>query len=173
MCISFFAKKHNIRLDKKRGNSRIGEGDINGYPVILARPQTYMNASGLAVKALLEKTKTGSEDLIVIHDDLDLPVGRIRIRKGGSSGGHNGIKSIISFIGNEEFIRIRIGIGRPGNHGNDEVQENNIIDYVLGDFNKEESQLIQKTISRVNDALESLLSFGLIQTMNEYNKVSL
>jgi len=169
MCISYFAKKHGIRLDKKRGYSRVGEGDVNGLPVMLARPQTYMNASGMAVHALLTKTKTSAEDLVVIHDDLDLSVGRIRIRQGGSSGGHNGIKSIISNIGTEEFIRLRIGIGRPNLDKNRDIQENYVISYVLGDFTEDESQLIQKTMVRVNDALESLLSFGLTQTMNKFN----
>lgn len=168
-CISYFAKIHNIRLDKKKGNSRIGEGEIDGLPVILARPQTYMNASGIAVKALLTKTKSSVEDLVVIHDDLDLSFGRIRIRKGGSSGGHNGIKSIISNIGTEEFIRIRIGIGRPDISVSRDIQEKYVIDYVLSDFTQEEKLFIQKRINRVSDAIESLISFGLVQTMNKYN----
>ncbi len=169
MCLSHFAREHHIRLDKKRGYARIGEGAVNGLPVLLARPQTYMNASGLAVKALLDKTKTSAGDLIVIHDDLDLPVGRLRIRKGGSSGGHNGIKSIIGSIGTGEFVRFRIGIGRPDTGSNGGLPENHVINYVLGDFNATERQLIQQTIIRVNEALEYLLAFGLVPAMNKYN----
>jgi peptidyl-tRNA hydrolase, PTH1 family len=171
MCLSYFAKKHTIRFDKTRGYSRIGEGEVDGTSFILARPQTYMNASGTAVKALLNKTRSNVDDLIVIHDDLDLSFGRIRIRKGGSSGGHNGIKSIISNIGTEDFIRIRIGIGRPDTDRSKDIQDHYVIGYVLSDFTEEESQLVQKIISRVSDALDSLISIGLVQTMNRFNTV--
>jgi len=173
MCISFFAKSHSIRFDKKKGYSRVGEGEFNGNTVILARPQTYMNASGTAVKALFGKLKVSCDDLIVIHDDLDLPIGRIRIRKGGSSGGHRGIQSIINEIGSNEFIRIRIGIGRPGISESPDEQEKEVIDYVLGDFTSEEHPLIQTAIQRVNDALEALLELGLDQAMNRFNTRSL
>lgn len=172
MCISYFAKKHGIRFDKKRGYSRIGEGNIDGLSVMLVRPQTYMNASGTAVKALLHKTKSSVDDLIVIHDDLDLPLGRIRIRKGGSSGGHNGIKSIINNIGTEDFIRVRIGIGRPTFNEHLTTPENHVIGYVLGDFSLEENKRMLQTISRVSDAVESLITLGLGPAMNKFNSVN-
>jgi PTH1 family peptidyl-tRNA hydrolase len=169
MCINYFAKKHGIHFDKKRGYSRVGEGIVDGVAVVLIRPQTFMNASGIAVKALLNKTKANIDDLIVIHDDLDLAVGRIKIRKGGSSGGHNGIKSIIGMIGTEEFIRIRIGIGRPYIDNNFPAQENSVINFVLGDFTEEENKLIQPVILRVTDVIEHLINVGLDQTMNDFN----
>ena len=113
MCVNYFAKQHRISLDKKKGNARIGTGEINGEDVVLARPQTFMNASGDAVCYLVERFKINPDNLIVIHDDIDLPLGRIRIRQGGSAGGHNGIKSIIGCLETQDFIRVKIGIGQP------------------------------------------------------------
>jgi peptidyl-tRNA hydrolase, PTH1 family len=127
-----------------------------------------MNASGKAVNALLSKLKLNADDLIVVHDDLDLPIGRIRIRKGGSSGGHKGIQSIISDIGTADFIRIRIGIGRPVD-SEDRQDHEQVIDYVLSGFSAFERTVIEKTIIRVNEALDSLLQSGLVATMNIFN----
>jgi PTH1 family peptidyl-tRNA hydrolase len=171
MCVSFFAKAQGIFFDKKRGYARIGEGKIYDFPIIIARPQTYMNTSGKAVSALLKKFKLGTDDLVVIHDDLDLPLGRIRIRKGGSAGGHKGIQSIIGDIGTSEFVRVRIGIGRPpGIEGREYEKE--IVDYVLSDFTILERPIVEEMIPRVSDALSCLLSNGLAKAMNKYNSAS-
>ena len=168
MCVNHFAKLHNIQFSKKKGNARVAEGIVNDEPVIVAKPQTFMNASGKAVKALLSKLKLNVDDLIVVHDDLDLPIGRVRIRKGGSSGGQKGIQSIISDIGTADFIRIRIGIGRPADSENYQDHEQ-VIDYVLSGFSSFEHTVIEKTIVRVNEALDSLLQSGLVPTMNIFN----
>ncbi|MBI4188397.1 MAG: aminoacyl-tRNA hydrolase, partial [Chloroflexi bacterium] len=135
MCLSYFAKKHGLSFDKKQGQARTASGEVAGHKVILARPQTYMNASGEAVSYLVRKYKVSLEDLIVVHDDLDLPVGKIRIRRGGSAAGHKGIKSIIADLGSPDFVRIRVGIGQSGDS---RLNENDVIDYVLGGFSEEE-----------------------------------
>jgi peptidyl-tRNA hydrolase, PTH1 family len=168
MCVNHFAKLHNIQFSKKKENARVAEGIINDEPVIVAKPQTFMNTSGKAVNALLSRLKLNADDLIVVHDDLDLPIGRIRIRKGGSSGGHKGIQSIISDIGTADFIRIRIGIGRPDDN-EDRQDHEQVIDYVLSGFSPFERMVIEKTIVRVNEALVSLLQSGLVPTMNTFN----
>ena len=168
MCVSHFAKEYGIMFDKKKGNARIGTGTVSGEEVVVARPQTFMNNSGEAVCYLAERFKAEADDLIVIHDDLDLPLGRIRIRQGGSAGGHNGIKSIIGCLGSPNFIRVRIGIGRPQET---EDKSSEVIDYVLGGFSKEEKEVINPAIARVNEALEMLITDGLQAAMNKYNRV--
>jgi PTH1 family peptidyl-tRNA hydrolase len=111
MCVNHFARMHRFRFDRKQAKARIGLGQVADDRVVVARPHTYMNESGQAVNRLVKKYKVELDDLIVIHDDLDLPLGRIRIRSGGGSGGHKGIESIISELGSPEFPRIRVGIG--------------------------------------------------------------
>ncbi len=163
LCINHLARQQHISLDKKQGKARIGTGVISGTQIVLAKPQTYMNASGIAVINLLGKFKLTADDLIVIHDDLDLPLGKIRIKQSSSAGGHNGIKSIIGSLGTQEFTRIRIGISRP------QTSEDTIVDYVLGDFGAEDHQLVDETIKRVGDAIICILSEDLTAAMNKFN----
>jgi PTH1 family peptidyl-tRNA hydrolase len=171
MCLNYFARKQDIILDKKQGQARLGKGTVSGSEVVLARPQTYMNRSGQSVRLLVRKFKISPDDLIVIHDDLDLPPGKIRIRQDGGSAGHKGIDSIVEELGSRDFLRIRVGIGRPpvdeGFTGND---ESDIIAYVLSNFTPEEKQIISQSIPRVNEAILCLLTEGLIASMNKYNK---
>jgi len=135
---------------------------------MLARPQTYVNLSGKSVSALLRKLELSPTDVLVVHDDLDLPVGRIRIRKGGSSGGHNGVRSIIAEIGTPDFVRVKIGIGRPSKAGS-LATDSDVKDYVLSDFNIDEKPLIQRAIERAAEAVECLLACGITEAMNKYN----
>ncbi|MFC1873301.1 aminoacyl-tRNA hydrolase [Chloroflexota bacterium] len=151
-----------------RQRARIGSGNIAGNKVVIARPQTYMNASGESVSRLVNKFKVKPADLFVIHDDMDLPLGKVRIRDGSSSGGHKGINSIIKCLGRRDFIRIRIGIGRPSSKEKDTSQED-VIDYVLSDFTPEEKQAITQVIPRVSEAVICLLREGLVTAMNRYN----
>ena len=170
MCVSHLAKMQKIPFDRKQGAARTGIGNIAGYKVVVARPQTYMNASGESVNTLMKKLNVAPSDLIVIHDDLDLPVGKIRLRLGGSSGGHKGIDSIISRIGTRDFYRIRVGIGRPdGGESSDAAKEEAVIAYVLSDFTAEEKKVIDKTIPQVSEAIACLLAEGLEAAMNKYN----
>jgi PTH1 family peptidyl-tRNA hydrolase len=170
MCVGYFAREQHISLDKKKASARIGHGEVDGVSVVLARPQTYMNASGGAVASLLKRLKTSVEDLIVVYDDMDLPLGKMRIRKGGSSGGHKGIQSIISETGSPDFVRVRVGIGRPHRttEGTDE-RKRDVVDHVLTEFTPDERQTIDRTIPKVSEALSYLLREGLAAAMNRYN----
>jgi PTH1 family peptidyl-tRNA hydrolase len=168
LCINHFARLHHITLDKKQAKARTGTGMVAGTEVLLAKPQTYMNLSGVSVSQLMQKYKLTPDDLIVVHDDLDLPLGRIRIRKGSSAGGHNGIKSIIAHLGTQDFTRIRIGISRPEPNGC-EARLETIVEYVLGDFTEEDKPVIEETIQRVSDALITLITQGLEAAMNKFN----
>ncbi|MFC2032262.1 aminoacyl-tRNA hydrolase, partial [Chloroflexota bacterium] len=168
ICLNHFAKMHGIRFGKKQSKARTGTGKAAESEVILARPQTYMNHSGQSVSQLVKKYNIDLDDLLVIHDDLDLPLGKIRLRQGGGSGGHKGIKSIISYLGIQDFPRLRIGIGRPTVLNEAETSETDIIDYVLSDFTPEEKQIITSIVPKVSDAILSLLTEGLTSAMNKY-----
>ena len=170
ICLNHFAKTQGIRFDKKQCKARIGLGEVAGDEVVLARPQTYMNRSGQSVSLLVAKFNVSPDNLLVIHDDLDLPLGKIRIRQGGSAGGHKGVSSIITELGNQDFIRIRVGIGRPvKNEGFTEFSEDEIINYVLSDFTPDEKQAITQVIPRVSEAILCLLTEGSTVAMNRYN----
>jgi PTH1 family peptidyl-tRNA hydrolase len=171
MCLNHFARTQDIRLDQKQGQARTGVGEVAGSRVILARPQTGMNLSGQSVSRLAHRFDIGPDDLLVIHDDLDLPLGRIRIRQGGGSGGHKGIDSIIAHLGNSDFLRIRVGIGRPAAaDGSAKDKEAEIIDYVLSDFTPEEEKIMAQVIPKVSQAILCLLNEGLSAAMNKYNR---
>ena len=174
MCINRLARDYNIKMNKNRGKARTGQGNIAGNEVLLARPQTYMNLSGESVRLLLNNTHTGTDELIIIHDDLDLPVGKIRVRFGGGSGGHKGINSIFQETGSHDFYRVRIGIGRPPRFNDTiEIQEDDVIDYVLSNFTPDEKKTIEKTIPLASEAVVSLITEGLTATMNKYNSNSI
>jgi len=170
MCLNHFARTQGIKLDKKQGKARVGSGNIAGTRIMLARPQTYMNLSGEAVSRLVQKFGVSPSDLMVIHDDLDLPPGKIRIRQDGGSGGHKGIESIISCLGSPDFLRLRVGIGRPiTTEGATEISEADIITYVLGDFTPGQQQIMATVIPRANEAIYCFLTEGLTAAMNKYN----
>jgi PTH1 family peptidyl-tRNA hydrolase len=168
-CLSHFAREHGIRFDKKQCQARTGSGTVAGSEVVLARPQTFMNRSGDSVGPLVRKFRVGLDNLIVIHDDLDLPLGKIRIRPGGSSAGHKGIGSIIENLGSQEFTRIRVGIGRPPVEEGATISEDDIIDWVLSEFTPEESEVIAGVIPRVGEAIDCLLTEGVTAAMNRFN----
>lgn len=170
MCVRHLARIHGIRFDKKRGYARIGTGEIAGEKVVLARPQTYMNASGVSVSRLVRRLKISPADLIVIHDDLDLPPGKIRLRQGGRSAGHKGIDSITNQLGSRDFYRIRVGIGRPAlPEGATADKEAVVIDYVLSDFTPEEKGIMAGVLPEVSQAILCLLIEGITAAMNKYN----
>ena len=170
MCLNHFARTQGIRFDKKQSKARIGTGEVAGYRIVVAKPQTYMNLSGQSVSRLIRKFNISLNDLLVIHDDLDLSLGKIRIRHGSGSGGHKGIDSIITELGSQDFLRLRVGIGRPvKNEVSTEFSEAEIIAYVLSDFTPDEKQAIIKVIPRVSEAILCLLTEGLTAAMNKYN----
>jgi len=170
VCLSYFARIQGIRFDKKQCKARIGLGEVAGSKVVLAKPQTYMNLSGRSVSLLVKKFNVSLNDLLIIHDDLDLPLGKMRIRQGGSSGGHKGIGSVITDLGSPNFIRIRVGIGRPIiTEGVAEISEADIITYVLSDFTPHEKQAITQVMPSVSEAILCILTDGPVAAMNRYN----
>jgi PTH1 family peptidyl-tRNA hydrolase len=168
LCLSHFARAQGIRFDKKQSKARIGRGEAAGNEVVLTKPQTYMNHSGQSVSLLIKRFKVNLDDLLVVHDDLDLPLGKIRIRQGGGSGGHKGVGSIIFSLESQDFVRIRVGVGRP-EAPPDSITEDDIIAYVLSDFTAEEKQVISQVIPQVSEAIHCLLNEGLGTAMNNYN----
>ncbi len=168
MCLNYFARTQGIKFDRKQGQARIGIGEVAGSEVVVAKPQTSMNLSGESVSRLIQKFKVSLNDLLVIHDDLDLPLGKIRIRQGGGAGGHRGVASIITCLGSQDFCRMRVGIGRP-TALDAEISEADIIAYVLSDFTPDEKQTIAEVIPSVSEAVLCLLTDGLVAAMNRYN----
>jgi len=171
MCIDRYAGKYGISVNRKQAGSRVGFGEALGYDVILAKPETFMNRSGQAVNRLRQKYTVRRENLVVVHDDLDLPPGRIRIRPVGSSAGHKGVTSIIDHLGRNDFVRIRVGIGRP--EGTDETTgpgDAGIVAYVLGDLTPEEEATFREVIPRVGEAIDCILTEGVTVAMNRFNE---
>ena len=160
--INKLAKQYNISVTKSKFKSLYGTGEIEGEKVILIKPQTYMNLSGEAVREFVDYYKIELDKLIIIYDDMDLEKGYIRIRKQGSSGSHNGMKSIVSMLNNEQFPRIRIGIGKP------EFKEM-MINYVIGPISKEEQEILDTGVELAKDAIIDMLKNGVDIAMNHYN----
>jgi len=154
------ASRHPIVRQESRFDAIIAHLQVNHEKVFLVKPLTFMNLSGKAVRALVSYYKIDLQDIIVIYDDMDLPVGSVRIRPAGGTGGHRGMSSLVESLGSQNFSRIRIGIGRPPDEA---------IDWVLGRFSPQEKPLIQEAILRAADAAEYWLVHGIDKTMNEYN----
>lgn len=159
--IDYIAHQHDIKITKIKHKALVGEGFIKGKKTLLVKPQTYMNLSGNSVREIMDYYKETSENLVTIYDDIDLETGIIRIRKKGSAGTHNGMRSIIYDIQTDLFPRIRIGIGR------DERME--LSNYVLSKFKEEEIEIMQKSIVQTSQAVELFIEHGIDKAMNEYN----
>lgn len=162
MVVDEFAEIHRISIAKNKYGALVGEGVIAGNPVVLAKPQTFMNLSGNAVRGLVGFFKPGTHDLIVVHDDLDLDPGVVRVKFGGGTGGHKGIKSIIDCIGGPDFIRVRLGIGKPSLKERTES-------YVLERFRPGELESTADQVHRGCDAVEEIISKGVQTAMNRFN----
>jgi len=160
--ISRLARRARIAVDEEDGFSDVGRGAIGGTRVILARPQTYVNVSGEAVRDLRRRHRLRPQDIVVVVDDLDLPLGRLRLRASGSAGGHNGLKSIIEAIGTTEFPRLRVGIGRPP-EGVDPA------DHVLTRFTSDEQAVVDAALDRAAEAIETAITEGIETAMNRFN----
>ncbi|HDR8243225.1 TPA: aminoacyl-tRNA hydrolase [Bacillus cereus] len=162
MAIDELAKRWNISLNEQKFKGVFGAGFVNGEKVILLKPLTYMNLSGESIRLLMDYYKIDVEDFVVMYDDLDIPVGKLRLRMKGSAGGHNGVKSMISHLGTQEFQRIRMGIDRPKNGMK-------VVDYVLGRFTSEEIPDVNHSIEKAADACEEWLNKPFLQIMNTFN----
>jgi PTH1 family peptidyl-tRNA hydrolase len=170
MSVNYFARKNSIRFDKKQAEARTGSGKVAGIQVLVARPHTYMNESGRSVSRLVKKFKIDLRDLLVVYDDLDLPLGKIRIRPSGSSGGHKGAESIIQELGSQDFPRLRVGIGRPiSTDGLPEDKNADIVTYLLSELPVEVKKAINQVLPMVNDAISTIITEGVAVAMNKFN----
>lgn len=161
--IDKLAEKYNIAVDTKKHKALIGKGMIEGEKVVLVKPQTYMNLSGESVREVVDFYKVDEEEqVIVIYDDISLEVGQLRLRKKGSAGGHNGIKSIIQQLGTQVFPRIKVGVG-------DKPAHMDLADHVLGHFSKEEMPQVEEGCKNSIEAVANILTNGMDFAMNQWN----
>ena len=160
--INRIAQQYNIEVNRSKFQGLYESTLIEGQKVILVKPQTYMNLSGNCVKEMADFYKVPKEEILVIYDDMDIEPGKIKIRKKGSSGGHNGMKSIIQMLGTDEFPRIRIGIGRPEHNGDE-------INYVIGAIPEEEIPILEDGIEKAKEAVIEILKNGIDSAMNKLN----
>lgn len=163
MAIDELAKRCNIHVIESKHKALIGKGYLAGQKVILAKPLTFMNLSGESVRQLIDYYKVDEESqLIVLYDDISLEPGKLRLRKKGSAGGHNGIKNIIAHLGHDCFMRVKIGVGeKPKGY--------DLADYVLGHFSKEEKVVMGDALKKAADAVETIIADGIEAAMNRYN----
>ncbi|ADL53474.1 aminoacyl-tRNA hydrolase [Clostridium cellulovorans] len=160
--VDILADKYNIQVNRVKFKGEIGEGFINNEKVILVKPTTYMNLSGECVREVMDFYKIPKENLIVIYDDISLDVGKLRIRQKGSAGGHNGIKNILLHLGNDVFPRVKVGVGAP---------KGNLINHVLGRFQKEEQETMNKVYDVAAQGVLDILNLGVLDAMNKYNGI--
>jgi len=161
MVLEELAARYPVEKQESKFDAIIGHIRIKGEKVLLVKPLTYMNLSGKSVQPLVHWHKLDLADLMIVYDDMDLPVGTIRIRAAGGSGGHNGIKSIMERLASPEFARTRIGIGRP--------ESREAVDWVLGRFAPGEKEQVEQTLKHAADALEKWVTNGIVEAMNTYN----
>lgn len=167
-CINGLARRAGVAV-KGGGLAAVGRGELAGRAVLLVKPRTYVNESGRAVSVLLERHRLSPPELLVICDDLDLPVGKLRIRARGSHGGHKGLESITSAIDSDDFPRMRIGIGRPLVDGEPSWDPEAVADYVLSEPPPAERELLRESVSRAQEAVLCMLEEGVERSMNRFN----
>jgi peptidyl-tRNA hydrolase, PTH1 family len=160
--VDALARSHKLAFSERRGLARVARGEVCGQPVILAKPQTFMNLSGKSVGRLSRALNVPPERILVIYDDLDLPLGRLRLRAEGSSGGHKGIRSIIEALGTQAFPRLRVGIDRPPGRMDP-------VDYVLQPFDRDQKPFLAEAVARGAAAVECWLTEGIIVAMDRFN----
>ena len=162
-CVRELARRFGVRIERRRWHSLVGRDEARGLWFLL--PQTYMNLSGQAVWKALKDTRLAPDRTWVVHDELDLPLCRMRIRTGGSTAGHNGVGSIVSALGTDQFVRFRVGVGKPRTRGSAAG-----IGHVLGRFSKAEKEKLPSIVAGVADSLELALGAGLERAMDRYNR---
>jgi len=162
-CVDYLASVHGLSFSRRQKRARIAMGTVLGRSVILVKPRTYMNKSGGPVASVARYYRVPVDRLLVVYDDLDLPLGTTRMRPSGGSGGHRGVRSIINQLGNQAFPRLRIGIGRPPGRMDP-------ADYVLQDFSDEEELILEPTLEQAAAAVETWLVDGVDEAMTRYNR---
>lgn len=161
MVLDRLSEKLNIEISQSKFKGLYGKGKYKGEDVLLLKPQTYMNLSGESLRAVMDFFKVDLEDVLVVYDDLDMPVGKLRLRQSGSAGGHNGIKNIILHTGSQNFNRIRVGIDRS--------KYIKVVDWVLSRFSKEEESAIEQGVENASEAVIDYLEHGFNHAMNRFN----
>jgi PTH1 family peptidyl-tRNA hydrolase len=163
LVVDRLAARHGIRLTRKECQALVGQGTIDGKTVLLAKPQTYMNLSGVAIKPLLQKNELSPADLILVYDELDLPWGSLRVKPKGSAAGHNGISDVIAKLGTSEFPRLRLGVhpGHPISSG---------VDYLLSRFTRQQTETLDELLDHGADAVESVIAEGVEKSMTRINR---
>jgi PTH1 family peptidyl-tRNA hydrolase len=165
LVVDVLAARHSIRLSRQECQAVIGQGTIGGKPVLLAKPQTFMNLSGVAVKPLMQKNEIEPKDLILVYDELALPWGSLRLRPDGSAAGHNGVQDVIDKIGTLEFPRVRLGV-HPGYR----LVQGTGADYLLSRFSRQQNETLEAFISLAADATESIIAEGVSLSMTRFNR---
>ncbi|MBI5598157.1 MAG: aminoacyl-tRNA hydrolase [Deltaproteobacteria bacterium] len=165
MVVDRFSASHGIRIEKDGGSFIWGRGSVSGTEVVAAKPLTFMNLSGAAVKKLLSFFGALPESMLVVYDDCDLPAGRLRLRKSGGHGGHGGMRSIIEHTGSRDFPRLRMGIGRDGK------ADKGLKAYVLSPFSPAERGLVEEEMEKGVSAIEAVITDGVEGAMNRYNRM--
>ncbi len=176
LVVDRLAARHQIRMTRKECQAIIGQGSIGGKTVLLAKPQTYMNLSGVAVKPLMERNEISSAELILVYDELDLPWGSLRVRPKGSAAGHNGVTDVIAKIGTQEFPRIRLGV-HPGHPLSSAKGDGSVLrdkktgkDYLLSRFTRQQTETLDAFVDLAADATESIIAEGVEKSMAKFNR---
>jgi PTH1 family peptidyl-tRNA hydrolase len=171
LAVDRIADDCGVVLSNRRGRALTAKARLAGHEVLLAKPETFMNLSGLSVAALVQELgiEIPSEDLIVLYDELAFPLGRLRISANGRANGHNGVKSISGALGTEEWLRVRIGVGKPALEDGREIKVGGR-DYLLAQFRKQELVVLDEVLDRVEDAVEAMLTEGVSAAMNRFNR---
>lgn len=162
MVLNELLERAGARLKSHKSGCVVAEVDLGGSRVVLARPLSYMNESGRPIREALRWYKVGPDRLVVVHDELDVPFGEVRIKSGGGTAGHNGLASVGSHLGTKDFLRVRVGISRPPGRQDP-------ADYVLGDFSASQRRTLPEVLSRAADAVEQIVEGGPERAMNEFN----
>ena len=169
LAVDRIAEDCGVMITNRRGRALTARAKLAGQDVLLAKPETFMNLSGLSVAALIQELEISSEDVIVLYDELAFPLGTIRIRERGSANGHNGVKSVSGVLGTEEWLRIRIGVGKPALEDGREIKAGGR-DYLLSPMRKQELAVLDEVLDRVRGAVEVVLTEGVGAAMNEFNR---
>ncbi len=161
-CIDALANKHGISLERRNRSAIIGEGNVRGLRVVLVKPRTFVNRSGAAISYLAARYCAPIDKLLIVCDDINLPPGKLRMRRKGSAGGHNGIKSVIEAAGSQGFPRLRIGVGRP-------PEGTGQIEHVIGPMDSQDREVVDEAVERAAEAIECLLTEGIDEAMSRFN----
>jgi len=162
MALDEVARRHRIEAFRAKFGAEVATGEVKGQRAVLLKPMEYMNLAGFAVQRAAAFYQVEPKDMVVVHDEIDIDFGRLKLKVGGGHGGHNGLRSIVQELGSSDFARVRCGVGRPGTKAN-------VADYVLGDFQRDEQEEAAILIQEAADAVEEIVTRGPLLAMNRFN----